>query len=259
MLSKRIIPCLDVRDGKTTKGIKFKDNIDIGNPVEMGRFYYEQGADEIVFYDITASSEGRPIMLDVVRRVAETIFIPFSVGGGIRTIEDMRDVLLAGAEKVSVNSAAVLNPDIIRQGAEAFGNQCVVLGMDVKKVEISEKIPSGYEMVINGGRTRMGIDALWWAKEAERLGAGEICLNSIDADGTQTGYELELTRLISTNVRIPVIASGGAGKPGHLLEVLNQGRADAALIASMVHYGTYTIEGIKDFLSENGVKVRRFW
>jgi cyclase len=259
MLSKRIIPCLDVRDGKTTKGIKFKGNIDIGDPVEMGRFYYEQGADEIVFYDITASSEGRPIMLDVVRRVAETIFIPFSVGGGIRTIEDMRDVLLAGAEKVSVNSAAVLNPDIIRQGAEAFGNQCVVLGMDVKKVEISEKIPSGYEMVINGGRTRMGIDALWWAKEAERLGAGEICLNSIDADGTQTGYELELTRLISTNVRIPVIASGGAGKPGHLLEVLNQGRADAALIASMVHYGTYTIEGIKDFLSENGVKVRRFW
>ena len=259
MLSKRIIPCLDVRDGKTTKGIKFKDNIDIGDPVEMGRFYYEQGADEIVFYDITASSERRPIMLDVVRRVAETIFIPFSVGGGIRTIEDMRDVLLAGAEKVSVNSAAVLNPDIIRQGAEAFGNQCIVLGMDVKKVEISEKIPSGYEMVINGGRTRMGIDALWWAKEAERLGAGEICLNSIDADGTQTGYELELTRLISTSVRIPVIASGGAGEPRHLLEVLDQGHADAALIASMVHYGTYTIEGIKGFLSENGVRVRRFW
>ena len=170
MLSKRIIPCLDVRDGRTTKGIKFKNNIDIGDPVEMGRFYYEEGADEIVFYDITASSDRRPIMLEVVRRVAETIFIPFSVGGGIRTLEDMRDVLLAGAEKVSVNSAAVLNPDIIRQGAEAFGNQCVVLGMDVKKVEVSEKIPSGYEMVINGGRTRMGIDALWWAREAEKLG-----------------------------------------------------------------------------------------
>ena len=259
MLSKRIIPCLDVRDGKTTKGIKFRDNVDLGDPVEMARFYYEQGADEIVFYDITASSDRRPIMLDVVRKVAQTIFIPFSVGGGIRTLEDMRDVLLAGAEKVSVNSAAVLNPEIIRQGAEAFGAQCIVLGMDVKKVEVSQKIPSGYEMVINGGRTRMGIDALWWAKEAENLGAGEICLNSIDADGTQTGYELELTKLISTSVRVPLIASGGAGEPRHLLDVLDQGCADAALIASMVHYGTYTIEQIKTFLSENGVKVRRFW
>jgi cyclase len=259
MLSKRIIPCLDVRDGRTTKGIKFKDNVDIGDPVMMGRFYYEQGADEIVFYDITASSDRRPIMLEVVRKVAAAIFIPFSVGGGIRTLEDMRDVLLAGAEKVSVNSAAVLNPNIISQGAEAFGSQCVVLGMDVKKVEVSEKIPSGYEMVINGGRTHMGIDALWWAQEAERLGAGEICLNSIDADGTRNGYELELTRLISTNVRIPVIASGGAGKPEHLLDVLDKGCADAALIASMVHYGTYTIEQIKDFLARNGVDVRRYW
>lgn len=259
MLSKRIIPCLDVRDGRTTKGIKFKGNIDIGDPVEMGRFYYEEGADEIVFYDITASSDRRPIMLDVVRRVAETIFIPFSVGGGIRTLEDMRDVLLAGAEKVSVNSAAVLNPNIISQGAEAFGSQCVVLGMDVKRVPVSDKIPSGYEMVINGGRTHMGMDALWWAQEAERLGAGEICLNSIDADGTREGYELELTRLISTNVGIPVIASGGAGQPKDLLEVLAQGSADAALIASMVHYGTYTIREIKKFLEDNGVKVRRTW
>lgn len=259
MLSKRIIPCLDVRDGRTTKGIKFKDNIDIGDPVEMGRFYYEQGADEIVFYDITASSDRRPIMLEVVRRVAETIFIPFSVGGGIRTLEDMREVLLAGAEKVSVNSSAVLNPDIIRQGSEAFGSQCIVLGMDVKKVDVSDTIPSGYEMVINGGRTHMGIDALWWAREAERLGAGEICLNSIDADGTQSGYELELTRLISTNVKIPVIASGGAGKPEHLLDVLSQGCADAALIASMVHYETYTIRDIKNYLAENGVKVRKHW
>jgi cyclase len=259
MLSKRIIPCLDVRDGRTTKGIKFKENIDIGDPVDMGRFYYEEGADEIVFYDITASSDRRPIMLDVVRRVAETIFIPFSVGGGIRTLEDMRDVLLAGAEKVSVNSAAVLNPDIIRQGAEAFGSQCVVLGMDVKQVPRSEKIPSGYEIVINGGRTHMGLDALRWAVEAERLGAGEICLNSIDADGTRTGYELQLTSLISTSVRIPVIASGGAGTPEHLVDVLSQGHADAALIASMVHYGTYTIREIKEFLQENGVKVRRTW
>lgn len=259
MLSKRIIPCLDVRDGRTTKGIKFKNNIDIGDPVEMGRFYYEEGADEIVFYDITASSDKRPIMLDVVRRVAESIFIPFSVGGGIRTLEDMRDVLLAGAEKVSVNSAAVLNPDIIRQGAEAFGSQCVVLGMDVKKVGYSEKTPSGYEIVINGGRTHMGIDALWWAQEAVRLGAGEICLNSIDADGTQTGYELELTRLISTSVGIPVIASGGAGNPEHIVDVLSKGHADAALIASMVHYGAYTIRGIKDFLADSGIAVRKTW
>jgi len=259
MLSKRIIPCLDVRDGKTTKGIKFKGNVDIGDPVEMARFYYESGADEIVFYDITASSEKRDIMIDVVRRVAETIFIPFSVGGGIRTLEDMRKVLLAGAEKVSVNSAAVKNPEIISKGAEAFGNQCIVLGMDVKHVGKSEKIPSGYEMVINGGRTFMGIDALKWAIEAEKLGAGEICLNSIDADGTCEGYEINLTALISENVGIPVIASGGAGKPEHLYDVLTKGKADAALIASMVHYGTYSISGIKSYLDENGVKVRKSW
>ncbi len=226
---------------------------------KWGAIYYEEGADEIVFYDITASSDRRNIMLDVVDRVAASIFIPFSVGGGIRTLQDMRDVLLAGAEKVSVNSAAVNNPDIIRQGAGAFGSQCVVLGMDVKKVPVSPKIPSGYEIVINGGRTFMGIDALWWAQEAQRLGAGEICLNSIDADGTQVGYELELTRMISTHVQIPVIASGGAGTPEHLLDVLTQGHADAALIASMVHYGTYSIRQIKEFLQENGVPVRRTW
>jgi cyclase len=259
MLSKRIIPCLDVRDGRTTKGIKFMNNIDIGDPVDMGRFYYEEGADEIVFYDITASSDRRPIMLEVVRRVAETIFIPFSVGGGIRNLEDMRDVLLAGAEKVSVNSAAVLKPDIIRQGAEAFGSQCIVLGMDVKNVSPSPKTPSGYEIVINGGRTYTGIDALRWAEEAQRLGAGEICLNSIDADGTGDGYELELTRLISTRVTIPVIASGGAGEPVHLADVLKEGCADAALIASMVHYGTYTIRAIKEYLRDNGVKVWKTW
>lgn len=259
MLSKRIIPCLDVRDGRTTKGIKFKGNVDIGDPVEMGRFYYEEGADEIVFYDITASSDRRPIILDVVSRVAATIFIPFSVGGGIRTLEDMRDVLLAGAEKVSVNSAAVNNPEIIREGARAFGSQCVVLGMDVKKVSPSPRIPCGYEIVINGGRTPMGIDALWWAQEAERLGAGEICLNSIDADGTQDGYELTLTRLISSSVKIPVIASGGAGTPAHLADVLKKGHADAALIASMVHYGTYALREIKEYLRDRGVKVRKTW
>jgi cyclase len=259
MLSKRIIPCLDVREGKTTKGIKFKDNVDIGDPVEMARFYYEAGADEIVFYDITASHEKRNIMIDVVRRVAETIFIPFSVGGGIKSVEDMRLVLLAGAEKISINSAAVKNPGLISEGAEAFGNQCIVLGMDVKNVGKNEKIPSGYEIVINGGRTYMGIDALEWAIEAQNLGAGEICLNSIDADGTEQGYELNLTRLISENVNIPVIASGGAGEPSHLAEVLTEGCADAALIASMVHYGTYTVSDLKEYLDSHGIKVRKSW
>jgi len=258
-LSKRIIPCLDVRDGKTTKGIRFKGNIDIGNPVEMARLYYEEGADEIVFYDITASSDRRDIMIDVVRRVAEEIFIPFSVGGGIRTLEDMRDVLLAGAEKVSVNTAAVENPRIISEGAKAFGSQCIVLGMDVKKVEASEKIPSGYEIVTHGGRTYMGIDALAWAQQGEALGAGEICLNSIDADGTQQGYEMTLTPLISDNVTIPVIASGGAGNIDHMHDVLTRGKADAALIASIVHYGTHTIKQIKDELHDRGVKVRMRW
>jgi cyclase len=259
MLSKRIIPCLDVRNGLLTKGIKFQGNVDIGDPVEAARAYYEQGADEIVFYDITASSDGRAIMIDVVRRVAETIFIPFSVGGGIRTVEDMRSVILAGAEKVSVNTEAMLNPLLIAEGARAFGSQCIVLGMDVKSVERSAAIPSGYEMVIQGGRTYTGIDAVWWAKEAERLGAGEICLNSIDADGTQDGYEIALTAMISANVRIPVIASGGAGRPEHLLDVLTLGRADAALIASMVHYKTHTIPEIKKFLDGRGVKMRTRW
>lgn len=259
MLLRRVIPCLDVRDGRTTKGIRFKDNIDIGDPVEMARYYYEQGADEIVFYDITASYERRGILIEVVRRVAETIFIPFSVGGGIQTIADMREVLLAGAEKVSVNSAAVRQPEIIAQGAAAFGSQCIVLGMDVKRVEPSPSIPSGYEVVINGGRTYMGMDALEWALRAERLGAGEICLNSIDADGTRDGYELNLTALISERVAIPVIASGGAGRPEHLRDVLAVGKADAALIASMVHYGTYTISEIKTYLKRCGVPVRMTW
>ena len=259
MLSKRIIPCLDVRDGKTTKGIRFKENVDIGDPVEMGRYYYEEGADEIVFYDITASSEGRDIMIDVVSRVAEAIFIPFSVGGGIRTLEDMRKVLLAGAEKVSVNSAAVKDPEIISRGAEAFGSQCIVLGMDVKRVGPSADIPSGYEIVINGGRTDTGLDALAWARRAEALGAGEICLNSIDADGTQNGYELTLTALISSHVSIPVIASGGAGSIDHIYEVVTKGKADAALVASIVHYNTYTVREIKNALHTQGVKVRMTW
>jgi len=259
MLSKRIIPCLDVRDGKLTKGIKFKGNVDIGDPVDMAAFYYKEGADELVFYDITASSDRRDIMIETVRKVAEKIFIPFSVGGGIRNVEDMRRVLLAGAEKISVNSAAIREPDIISKGAEAFGSQCIVLGMDVKKVSPSEKIPSGYEMVIDGGRTFVGIDALAWAKRGENLGAGEICLNSIDADGTKEGYELTLNKLIASNVNIPVIASGGAGTIEHLFEVLTEGYADAALIASMTHYGTYTIQQIKSYLHDKGIKVRSTW
>jgi len=259
MLSKRIIPCLDVRDGKLTKGVKFQGNVDIGDPVETARLYYEEGADEIVFYDITASSERRDIMIETVQRVAEKIFIPFSVGGGIRTVEDMRRVLLAGAEKVSVNSAAIRNPGVITRGAAAFGSQAIVLGMDVKKVAPSATIPSGYEMVIDGGRTYTGIDALAWARRGEELGAGEICLNSIDADGTQAGYELVLTRLIASSVGIPVIASGGAGNREHIGEVLTAGMADAALIASVTHFGTLTVSEIKSYLHDRGIKVRMSW
>ncbi len=259
MLSKRIIPCLDVRNGILTKGVKFVGNVDIGDPVESARHYYEQGADEIVFYDITASHEGRGIFLDVVERVASQIFIPFSVGGGIRTVQDMRDVLLAGAEKVSVNSAAVQNPDIISQGAAQFGNQCVVVGMDVLKVGVSEKIPSGYEIVIHGGRKHMGLDAIEWAKTCESLGAGELCVNSIDADGTKDGYELTLTRMIAEAVSIPVIASGGAGNPQHMVEAVTEGKATAALIASIVHYGEYNIPDIKKYMTDKGVKVRSVW
>ena len=259
MLSKRIIPCLDVHAGRTTKGVRFKDNVDIGDPVDMAAHYYEQGADELVFYDITASAEGRGIMIDVVRRVARRIFIPFAVGGGLNTLDDMRAVLLAGAEKISVNSGAVKNPDIIRQGALAFGRQCVVLGMDALRVGVSATTPSGYEVVIHGGRIHTGIDALAWARRAEALGAGEICLNSIDADGTCAGYELTLTRMISTGVGIPVIASGGAGKPEHLADVLTTAAADAALVASMTHFGGYTVRDLKDSLHQRGIKVRLTW
>ena len=259
MLSKRVIPCLDVRNGQLTKGIKFKGNVDIGDPVETARRYYEDGADEIVFYDITASHEARGIFLDVVENVASQIFIPFSVGGGINTVDDMRDVLLAGAEKVSVNSGAVKNPDIISEGAERFGSQCVVLGMDVKRVKKSEDIPSGFEIVIHGGRKYMGMDAIEWAKTGEALGAGEICLNSIDADGVKNGYDLELTRLVAEAVTIPVIASGGAGNPQHMVEAVTEGRATAALIASIVHYGEYTIPEIKKYMSEAGVQTRTVW
>lgn len=253
MLKKRIIVCLDVRDGKTTKGIKFKGNVDIGDPVEMAEQYYRAGVDELVFYDITASAEKRGIMIDVVEKVASRIFIPFSVGGGISCVDDMRRVLLGGAEKISVNSQAVKNPSIIEEGASIFGRQCIVLGMDAAR---DPDMPSGYRVVINGGRTPTELDALAWARQAERLGAGEFVLNSIDADGTKNGYELTLTKLISDNVSVPVVASGGAGKPEHLRDVFIHGNADAALIASMVHYGDYTIEGIKKYLAGEGVDIR---
>ncbi len=255
-LSKRIIICLDVRDGQVTKGIKFKGNVDLGDPVEYAKKYYEQGVDELVFYDITASAEKRGIFLDVVQRVAAEIFIPFSVGGGIRDLDTMRAVLLAGAEKVSVNSPAVRTPEIIKQGAEAFGAQCVVLGMDAKRVEVSEAIPSGYEVVIDGGRTPMGMDAVEWAQEAEALGAGEICLNAIDTDGVRDGYELNITRKVADAVSIPVIASGGGGTPQHLIDAVTTGGAEAALIASMVHYGDYTVDSIKKDMRAAGVLVR---
>jgi cyclase len=253
MLLKRIIICLDVREGKTTKGVRFKGNIDIGDPVAMAEQYYHDGVDELVFYDITASAEDRGIMIDVVRHVAEKIFIPFAVGGGIGSIDDMREVLLAGAEKVSVNSQAVKNPGIIEEGASLFGSQCIVLGMDAKK---DESAPSGYRVYINGGRTPTQLDALAWARQAEGLGAGEIVLNSIDADGTQDGYELSITRMISGSVQIPVVASGGAGKPAHLYDVLTDGMADAALIASMTHFGEYSVRDIKEYLGKRGIPVR---
>ncbi len=259
MLSKRVIPCLDVRNGRLTKGIKFAGNIDIGDPVESARKYYEEGADEIVFYDITASCEHRGIFLNVVEKVAENIFIPFSVGGGIRTVQDMRDVLLAGAEKISINSAAVKTPELISEGAMAFGSQAVVVGMDVLRVPQSREIPSGYEIVIHGGRVKMGLDALEWARTCEKMGAGELCINSIDADGTKDGYELTLTRAVADAVSIPVIASGGAGKPEHMLDAVTKGGASAALIASIVHYGSYTIRQCKEYMAQHGVPMRLVW
>ncbi|HEX3595466.1 MAG TPA: imidazole glycerol phosphate synthase subunit HisF [Polyangiaceae bacterium] len=256
MLSKRVIACLDVRDGKLAKSIKFVDTKDIGDPVEKAKQYYEDGLDELVFYDITASSDGRGIMLDVVEKVAAQVFIPFSVGGGIRSVEDATKLRLAGAEKINVNSAAVKDPDLIRRCAGAIGAQSVVLSMDVRRTPATPDIPSGYEIIINGGRTPVGRDAVEWAREGERLGAGELVVNSIDADGTREGYEIRLTRTIADAVQIPVIASGGAGKPEHLYEVLTDGHADAALVASMVHYGDYTVQGLKDYLRGRGLKVR---
>jgi cyclase len=256
MLSKRVIACLDVRDGKLAKSVKFVDTRDIGDPVEKARQYYADGLDELVFYDITASSERRGIMLDVVERVAAQIFIPFSVGGGVRSVEDATSLRLAGAEKVNVNTAAVQDPELIARCSRAIGAQSTVLSMDVLAVPVSSRVPSGYEIVIHGGRTHTGLDALAWAKRAEALGAGEIVVNSIDADGTKQGYAIDLTRRVADAVGVPVIASGGAGKPEHLYEVLTDGHADAALVASMVHYGEYSVPELKRYLAGRGIKVR---
>ncbi|MCR5723577.1 MAG: imidazole glycerol phosphate synthase subunit HisF [Treponema sp.] len=253
MLKKRIIVCLDVKDGRTTKGVKFQNNIDIGDPVDMAAEYYKQGVDELVFYDIMASARGRGPILDLISRVASKVFIPFCVGGGIGSIDDIRSTILAGAEKISLNSQAVKNPDLIREGARIFGNQCIVLGMDAAR---DATAPSGYRVYINGGRTKTDFDALEWARRAVDLGAGEIVLNSIDADGMKNGYEISLTRMIAENVPVPVIASGGGGKPAHLADVLTEGKADAALIASMVHSMGYTVGGIKQELNASGVPVR---
>lgn len=259
MLSKRVIACLDVRDGHLAKSVKFVDTKNIGDPVAKAREYYLDGLDELVFYDITASSDRRKIILDVVEAVAEQVFIPLSVGGGVASVADATDLRLAGAEKINVNSAAVRRPGLIADCADAIGNQNVVLSMDVRGVQPSAELPSGYEIVIDGGRRPMLLDALQWAKEGERLGAGELVVNAIDADGTRNGYALTLTRMLSDAVRIPVIASGGAGVPSHLYDVLTEGRADAALVASMVHYGDYTVSGLKRYLHERGVKVRMSW
>ncbi len=259
MLKKRIVPCLDVRDRKVTKGVRFKDNVVLGDPVEMAVRYYEDGCDELVFYDIMASAEGRPIDIEMVRETAKCVFIPFAVGGGISGVEDMSRALLAGAEKISVNTFAVQNPDVIAEGAREFGSQCIVVGMDPVRTDDLRKCPSGYEVTVRGFRQRTGIDALEWAKRAEGLGCGEIVVNSVDADGSREGYEIGLTRMISGNVGVPVVASGGAGEPADLAEVFVAGLADAAIVAGILHTGRYRIPDIKRELAASGIPVRMSW
>jgi cyclase len=255
MLAKRIITCLDVDRGRVVKGIKFADLRDAGDPVELAARYNREGADELTFLDITASHEGRQTMLEVAARTAEEVFIPFTVGGGIRSVEDFRNVLKTGADKVAVTTAAIQHPDLIREAAERFGSQCVVLSMDVKRV-VSTPVPVRWECYIHGGRTPTGVDALEWAKRAEELGAGEFLLNSMDADGTMAGYDVELCRTIADAVSVPVIASGGAGIPEHIYQALTDGRAEAALIASITHFSMHAIADIKNYLRQRGVPVR---
>ncbi|MEE0776092.1 MAG: HisA/HisF-related TIM barrel protein [Bacillota bacterium] len=262
MLTKRLLACFDMRDGMVTKAHKFQDNFDIGTAEEIARRIYEDQIDEILFYDITASAEKKPIDLDAVRMVAKNVFVPFSVGGGIRDLNDMYQVLKAGAEKISIDSMAVRNPNIINEGAKAFGTQCIILSMQVKRVEKTEKIPSGYEIAIDGARTFTGMDALEWAKEGEARGAGELCINSIDQDGTHEGYDLEITKLISDHVNIPVIASGGAGNPDHIADAFLKTGASAAIISSMLYSPllpkNYHVSEIKDVLIAKGIPVRPY-
>ena len=252
MLTKRIIPCLDVNNGRVVKGVNFVNLKDAGDPVEIGAAYDREGADELVFLDITASSDARKTVVDMVRRVAETVFIPFTVGGGIRTVEDFKEILREGADKVSVNTAAILDPDLIADAADKFGSQCVVLAIDAKR----RPDGSGWNVYRNGGRIDMGIDAVEWAIKACSLGAGEILLTSMDCDGTKAGYDLELTRMIAENVSVPVIASGGAGSCRDFLDAFTVGKADAALAASLFHYRELEIREVKEYLKANGIPVR---
>ncbi|MFQ5857857.1 MAG: imidazole glycerol phosphate synthase subunit HisF [Anaerolineae bacterium] len=259
MLAKRIIPCLDVHAGRVVKGVQFVNLRDAGDPVEQAQVYDRERADELVFLDITASHEGRDIMLDVVRRVADSVFIPFTVGGGIRTVDDMRVILRAGADKIAVNTAAIENPDVIGEGAERFGTQCIVVAIDAKREACTEpgRSDSWWQVYTHGGRQPRGLDAIEWAEEAEARGAGEILLTSMDADGTQDGYDLALTRAVAHAVSIPVIASGGAGRLEHFHEALTTGGAQAALAASLFHYRQLSVGDVKEYLRERGVLVRR--
>ncbi len=253
MFTKRIIPCLDVNAGRVVKGINFVNLRDAGDPVSVASAYDKAGADELVFLDITASSDARDIKVNMVRKVAETVFIPFTVGGGIRTIDDFKMILREGADKVSVNSAAILNPELVSEAADKFGSQCVVVAIDAKR----RKDAQGWTIYKNGGRVDMGIDAVEWAMKAEKLGAGEILLTSMDCDGTKDGYDIELTRTISENVSIPVIASGGAGKKEHFYDALTEGKADAVLAASLFHFNELQIRDLKEYLAGRGISVRR--
>ena len=258
-LAKRIIPCLDIKDGRVVKGVKFVNLRDAGDPVEQARIYDRAGADELVFLDISATHEGRETVVEVVRRVANQVFMPLTVGGGIRTVEDMRAILLAGADKVSVNSAAVRNPQLLSQGAERFGAQCIVLAIDARRLQSSgprEQQEPRWDVYVSGGRMPTGLDAIEWAQRGVELGAGEILLTSMDADGTLAGYDLELTRRVAEAVTVPVIASGGAGEPEHFARVLTEAKADAALAASLFHDGVLSITEIKEYLHRRGIPIR---